>query len=131
VLRGLLVVVPTVAVGVVAALVAIGAHQTDTAFTFEQQHPTRIAPSQLEALVMRTREPLPAGAGGAANAVHCFPGHHGPKLNPWMCKVRYASGHNISYRIVVGPSGRFQGADRTNTRVIEGCCLRGGAVPSG
>jgi Bacterial sugar transferase len=129
--RGLFVIVPTVVVGVVAALVTIAAHQGDTAFVFEQQHPTRIEPGQLESIVKRTREPLPAGSGSAAISARCVPGHSGPKLNPWRCTIRYASGDAIRYRIVVQLSGRFQGVDRTRTRVIDGCCLPGGAVPSG
>jgi hypothetical protein len=129
--RGLFVILPTVAVGVVAAIVTIAAHQGDPAFVFEQQRPTRIEPGQLEVIVKMTREPRPSGPGSVAVAAGCIPGHRGPKLNPWRCTVRYGSGHVISYRIVVQLSGRFHGADRTGTRVIDGCCLRGGAVPAG
>jgi hypothetical protein len=125
----MLVVVPTVAVGVVAALVTIGAHGADPAFIFEQQHPTRIEPGQLVSILTRTREPVPTGAGRAATSVRCIPGERGAKLNPWRCSIHYGSGGTIEYRIIVQPSGRFHGVDRTGARVIEGCCLRGGSAP--
>jgi hypothetical protein len=123
--------VPTVVVGVIAALVTITiARQADPGFVFEQQHPTRIDPGQLEAILQRTREPLPTGAGSLATSVRCVPGRSGPKLNPWHCAIRYRSGHAITYRILVLPSGAFQGVDRTRARVIRGCCLVGGQFPS-
>lgn len=128
--RGVLVMVPAVLVGLAAALVVIAAHQGDTAFVYAQQHPTRIMPSQFEAILQTTREPVPTGAGSLAVSVRCIPGRTGPKLNPWHCTIRYRSGHAISYRIIVQPSGAFRGADRTGVRLVQGCCLQGGAVPS-
>lgn len=125
----MLVVVPMIAVGVVAALVSIAGHAADPAFIFEQQHPTRIEPGQLVSILTRTREPVPTGAGRAATSVRCIPGNRGAKLNPWRCSIRYGSSGTVDYRIVVEPSGQFHGADRTGARVIRGCCLRGGSVP--
>lgn len=116
---------PTVAIGVVAAMVSGFGHAGDPAFVFEQLHPTRFGPSQLAAIVMGTREPLPFGRGSPAVGVRCQAGGQGPRLNPWRCVVRYRSQRRITYRIHVAPTGHFQGADRTGVRVITGCCLRG------
>lgn len=127
--RGVLVAGPSLMVGVVAALVTIAGHAADRAFIFEQRHPARIEPGQLVSILARTREPLPGGSGRATTSVRCIPGHRGAKLNPWRCSIRYGSGHTIDYRIIVQPSGRFHGVDRTGARVITGCCLRGGSVP--
>jgi hypothetical protein len=127
--RGLSVIAPTVVVGIVAGLVTIAAHQSDPAFIFQQQHPATIEPSQLETIVKMTREPLPTKRGSPAIAVRCVPGHRGPKLNPWLCTVRYGSGDVIRYHVTIQLSGRFQGADRTGTRVIDGCCIEGGTTP--
>jgi hypothetical protein len=126
---GLLTVGPTVAVGLVAALVTISARDADPAFVYAQQHPARLEPAQLESILVRTREPVPSGTGSRARSVQCLPGHSGPKLNPWRCTIRYRSGHAIDYRIVVEPSGRFRGFDRTGARLVQGCCLRGGGLP--
>jgi hypothetical protein len=121
--------VSTILVGVVAAVVSVGAHQADTAFVYEQQHPTGLEPAQLQSILANTRDPLPVGAGTQATSVRCSPGRSGPKLNPWICQIRYRSGHTIRYRIVVQPSGRFHGSDRTGTREVSGCCVRGTASP--
>lgn len=126
----MLVMGPVILVGVLGALVTIGAHQTNGAFANEQEHPSKIAPGQLETLLMQTREPIPSGEGTAVTSARCFPGADGPKLNPWHCVLRYRSGDAISYQIVVQPSGQFKGADRTGTRVVHGCCLDGAAAPS-
>jgi hypothetical protein len=121
---------PVILVGVVAALVTIGAHQGNGAFVYEQAHPSKIVPQQLETILMQTREPVPGGPGSAVSSVRCLPGAHGPKLNPWHCVLRYRSRDAITYRIVVQPSGQFSGADRTGTRVIHGCCLEGVSAQS-
>lgn len=126
-LRGLLVIGPVLAVGLVAALVTSFAHEGDATFAFAQQNLQGIAPLQLESLVELTREPLSSGPGSRAISARCVHGGSGPKLNPWQCTVRYASGDAITYRIIVRLSGRFQGADRTGSRLISGCCLRGSA----
>ena len=129
--RALLLTLPTALVGVIAALVTIFTRQADPAFVYGQQHPARIEPAQLESILMSTREPVASGTGTSAVSVHCLPGRSGPKLNPWRCTIRYRSGDAVAYRITVQPSGRFRGFDSTGVRLVDGCCLRGGAVASG
>jgi hypothetical protein len=126
----LLVLGPVILVGVVAALVTIGAHQGNSAFVYGQAHPSKIDPGQLETILAQTREPIPGGDGSKVTSARCLPGANGPKLNPWHCVLRYRSGDSIRYRIVVQPSGQFNGADRSGTRVIHGCCLLGGSAQS-
>jgi hypothetical protein len=125
---GLLLILPTAAVGVIAALVTIFTRQADPAFVYEQQHPARIEPGQLESILTGTREPVASGTGSIAVSVHCLPGRSGPKLNPWLCSIRYRSGATVAYRITVQPSGRFRGQDRTGVRLVDGCCVRGGVL---
>jgi hypothetical protein len=126
---GSFIAVPTVVVGLIAALVTLSARGADPVFVYEQQHPTRIEPAQLQLILLRTREPVAAGTGSAAISVRCLPGRSGPKLNPWRCAFRYRSGDAVVYRIVVQPSGRFRGVDRTGARIVDGCCVQGSAVP--
>jgi hypothetical protein len=123
----MLVMGPTVVVGVVAALITIAAHQGTAGFVYAQQHPSRIDPSQLEAILKTTREPVPTGRGSLVRSARCLHGATGPKLNPWRCTLHYRSGSSITYRVVVALSGHFEGADRTGSRVVHGCCLQGTA----
>ena len=117
------------AVGAVGAVVSLSAHQADTSFIYEQQHPTGLVSPQLATILTNTREPVQNGSGALASSVRCSPGGSGPERNPWSCQIRYRSGHTIRYRIAIQPSGRFHGSDRTGTRLISGCCVRGTANP--
>jgi hypothetical protein len=129
--RGLLVLLPVLVIGTVAGISAISARQADSAFIFYQEHPRVVQPRQFEVVLEKTREPVANGPGSVATAAHCVPGTKGPKRNPWRCTVRYESGHKIAYRLQVEPSGRFEGADSTGARTVNGCCIAGGAGASG
>jgi hypothetical protein len=129
--RGLWILLPTLAIGVVAGLLTIAAHQGDAAFVFNQEHPSTVRPQQFETVIAKTREPLPSGPGQPAIGARCTHGKNGPKLNPWRCTVRYGSGRSITYKLQVDPTGRFTGADKEGVRVVNGCCVTGGTVPSG
>jgi hypothetical protein len=128
--RPLIVILPILVLGVVAAAITFAAHQANPEFTYAQQHPTQVDPRQLELILQRTREPVPGGNGSPAVAASCTAGETGPKLNPWSCKIRYRNGAKVSYQLVVALNGAFEGADRTGSRVIRGCCLVGGSVAS-
>lgn len=123
--------IPALIVGLVAGVVAIAAREGDAAFEFSQQHPRIVQPRQLELVIEKTSEPIASGHGRPARRARCTPGTKGPKRNPWRCKVLYESGHTIAYRVEVAPSGKFTGADSTGTRTLNGCCITGGAVPTG
>ena len=129
--RGIYLLLPVLAVGVVGGLIAIGDHQSDAAFLFNQDNPRTAQPRQFEVALTNSREPLPSGAGLPASGAHCVPGTQGPKRNPWKCTVRYGSGHKITYLLTVAPDGSFKGSAPDGTRVITGCCVTGGRVASG
>jgi hypothetical protein len=129
--RGLILLLPALAVGVIGGLLTIGAHQGDAAFIFDQDNPRTAQPRQFELVIAKTREPLPSGPGSPATSAHCTPGTQGAKRNPWVCAVRYGSGRKITYRLRVASDGTFKGADKDGTRVVTGCCITGGARPSG
>jgi hypothetical protein len=67
-----LITLPTARAGLIAALVTLSAHDADPVFIYEQQHPMRIAPTQLESILIRTREPVPAGRGNVASGSAVF-----------------------------------------------------------
>ncbi len=121
----------TAAVGLAGAAVSLSGYSGEPGFVYAQQHPARFGPSQLEAIILGTNEPLPSGQGSRAAVAHCEAGNEGVTLNPWHCNVRYMTGSRIVYEIRIEGTGRFRGADATGARVIRGCCLRGAAVRRG
>jgi hypothetical protein len=129
--RGLILLIPALVIGVIGGLLTIAAHQGDAAFLFDQDNPRTAQPRQFELVIAKTREPLPTGPGLPATSAHCVPGKNGVKRNPWHCTVRYGSGRRIAYTLTVAPDGTFKGADKEGTRVVTGCCITGGARPSG
>ena len=124
-----LAVLPTVLVGLAAAVVGVSAHAGGAQFSAQQRGATKINPRQLDAMLMTTREPVPHGRGGSATGAACAHGAQGEKLNPWSCAVRYSSGAVIDYVIEVANDGRFIGVDKTGTRRVHGCCVVGVANP--
>jgi hypothetical protein len=129
--RGVLILLPTLAIGVVAGLLTIGAHQGDAAWVYAQQNPRNVSARQFELVIAKTKEPLPTGPGKPATGANCTPGTKGPKRNPWRCQVRYGSGRSITYSLEVRPDGNFKGVDPTGTRIVTGCCISGGNTPAG
>jgi hypothetical protein len=126
-LRGVLLALPLLVVGVIATVVVLRNRESDTAFLFGQQgNPTERAASrrtQLEAALRRSREPVPGGGGSRARTVSCRRGSAGELGNPWTCSVRYVSGTSYRYTVRVAPAGSFQGVTADRTRVVRGCCV--------
>lgn len=119
--RPLLLFGPTIAVGVVAAVVTLGARDADPVFVSAQRHPGSVEPAVLSNALLLTREPLPGGDGGPARQARCRPGSaEGPLRNPWSCSIRYASGRTIRYRIRVRLTGVFHGTNSRGDAVIDG-----------
>src|SRR4051794_4016359 len=125
--KGLLIVLPLAVVGVVGALVAMAARESDANFVYRQQHAATVEPRQVERAVMRAREPVPGNNGTRAVAGTCTPGKQGERRNPWLCRVRYGSGRRVGYRIEIEPDGAWHGVNPTGERLVRGCCI---AVPS-
>jgi hypothetical protein len=121
--RALLVILPVAIVGVIGAIVAIGARESDANFVFRQQHSATIEPRQVERAVMRAREPVPGNNGTEAVDGSCTPGKQGERRNPWTCVIRYGSGRRVSYRVEIAPSGAFRGVNPTGERLVNGCCI--------
>jgi hypothetical protein len=124
--RALLIILPVAIVGVVGALVAIAGREADANFVFRQQHAAIVEPRQVERAVMRAREPVPGNNGTKAVAGVCTPGKQGERRNPWLCRIRYASGRRVGYQVEIGPDGSFRGINPTGERLVSGCCI---AVP--
>ena len=121
--RALLIALPVGLVGVIGALVAIGARESDANFVFRQQHAVVIEPSQMERAVSLAREPVPGNHGTRAVDAKCTPGKQGERRNPWSCRVKYASGRRVVYAIEIGPDGAWRGVNPTGERLVRGCCI--------
>ena len=126
--KALLIVLPVVLVGIVGALVAIGARESDANFVFRQLNAAVVEPAQVEAAVQRAPEPVPGGNGTRAVTVSCAAGKQGERRNPWLCRVRYASGRRVGYRLTIAADGAWRGLNPTGEREVRGCCI---AVPGG
>ena len=125
--KALLIVLPVAVVGVIGGIVAIIARESDANFIFRQQHAADVEPRQVERAVMRAREPVPGNNGTRAISGRCSPGKQGERHNPWLCRVRYASGREVDYQVVIDPRGAFRGVNATGERLVSGCCI---TVPS-
>jgi hypothetical protein len=121
--KALLIALPVGLVGVIGALVAIAARESDANFVFRQQHAAVIEPSQMERAVALAREPVPGNDGTRAVDAKCTPGKQAERRNPWSCRVRYASGRRVTYTITIGPNGAWRGANATGERLVRGCCI--------
>lgn len=125
--KALLIVLPLTAVGVIGGVVAILARESDANFIYRQQHAANVEPRQVESAVMRAREPVPGNNGTKAVSGRCSAGTQGERHNPWLCRIRYASGRVVDYQVVIDARGAFRGVNSTGERLVNGCCI---AVPS-
>src|SRR4051812_46946513 len=76
---------------------------------------------------MQAREPVPGNNGTRAVSGRCSAGRQGERHNPWLCRVRYASGREVDYQVVIDARGAFRGVNSTGERLVRGCCI---AVPT-
>jgi hypothetical protein len=125
--KALVIVLPVTVIGVIGAVVAISGRESDANFVYRQQHAANVEPRQVERAVMRAREPVPGNNGTRAVSGRCSAGRQGERHNPWLCRVRYASGRVIDYQVVIDARGAFRGVNSTGERLVRGCCI---AVPS-
>jgi hypothetical protein len=129
--RALILIAPTLAVGLIAAVVAVASRGGDPAFEFDQRHPRTISPLELETLVRKAPEPTPEGPGPPARSVKCVAHGRTGQRNPWDCDADYPTGHRIVYRIHVRVDGSYSGVDPTGQFVVRGCCVAGGTAAAG
>jgi hypothetical protein len=125
--KAVLIVLPLAVVGVIGGIVAIVARESDANFVYRQQHAANVEPRQVERAVMRAREPVPGNKGTTAVAGRCSPGNQGERHNPWLCRIRYASGREVDYQVVIDARGAFRGVNTVGDRLVNGCCI---TVPS-
>jgi hypothetical protein len=125
--KALLILLPVCLVGVIGGLVAISARESDANFVYRQQHAANVEPRQVERAVMRAREPVPGNHGSVAVSGHCTAGTEGERHNPWRCRIRYASGREVAYQVVIDARGAFHGTNAIGDRLVSGCCI---AVPT-
>jgi hypothetical protein len=115
-------------VGVAGSLAALGERGGQEQLRLAQSRSLALAPAttlaaaRVQEFVARAPEPVAAASRTAVRAVRCTPGgSDGPLRNPWRCQLRYRSGTQARYRVVVQPDGHYTG---TGTGRIDGCCIQ-------
>jgi len=114
-------------VGAAGAVVALSGRGGEEVFRLEQSRSLTARPkrvltaAQVEVVVSKAPEPVPAAARTQPAQVRCRPGAGGMFRNPWSCMIRYRSGRFAHYRVVVQPDGHYTGV---GTGIISGCCVR-------
>lgn len=119
-MRPLLLFGPVLAVGLIAAITALGHRGADPAFVAAQRHPATIGAEALSQAVVLAREPRPGNRGARGRSARCRAGAADRLGNPWRCTVRFASGRAVRYRIRLSADGAFHGANRRGDGIIDG-----------
>jgi hypothetical protein len=122
-----LVVWGAVLVGIAGTIAALRGRGSEDAFRFEQSNALTRSPStvlsaaHVQAVVAHAPEPVAAAQRTRPVQVRCRSGGGGTLRNPWSCTIRYRSGTQARYRVLVQPDGSYTG---TGTGIISGCCVK-------
>jgi hypothetical protein len=116
-----------VLVGVAGGAVAWQGHGNEDLFRYEQAlsltrtPATVLSAARVEAVVAQAPEPVSPARRTRSAQVRCRPGAAGTLRNPWSCVIRYRSGNQAHYRVVVQPNGSYTGE---GAGIITGCCVK-------
>jgi hypothetical protein len=116
-----------VLVGVAGGAVAWQGHGNEDLFRYEQSlsltrtPATVLSAARVEAVVAQAPEPVSPARRTRSAQVRCRPGAAGTLRNPWSCVIRYRSGNQAHYRVVVQPDGSYTGE---GAGIITGCCVK-------
>jgi hypothetical protein len=113
--------------GGAGGIVALHAWNGEQPFRFEQSRALLLQPAQvlvaasIQSVAVKAPEPVSAARRTRAIKARCSAGGPAPLRNPWSCVIRYRSGTQARYRIVVQPDGRYEGV---GAGIISGCCIK-------
>jgi hypothetical protein len=125
------------AMGIVAAVVAIHGREDNAQFVSQQQALAPVGAFQLERLILTTSDPRPGYSRPPARALgaRCVSATHSALGNPWSCVVRYPRLPRVRYRVTVYAdrsifgSGQPEGAPLKGLLTVRGCCVASGDAP--
>jgi hypothetical protein len=135
---GALLVALILAVGVVAAVVALHDREADTQFAAQQRALAPVGAKGVERLLLTTSDPRPgysAHPPARALSARCTSAGGGGLGNPWSCVVRYPRPPRIRYRVTVYAdrsifgSGEPEGEPLLGVLTVRGCCVASGTAP--
>jgi hypothetical protein len=115
-----------VLLGVAGTVVGLRGRGSEEVFQYEQSSSlarrpvTVLSAAHVAAVVGQAPEPVPAAERTRPTHVSCHPGGGGTLRNPWSCTIRYRSGTQAHYRVVVQPDGHYIGS---GSGIISGCCV--------
>jgi hypothetical protein len=112
-----------IGVGTAGTIVAAAHREPDDAFRLAQRTLEPVRAAQLEALVASAPNPLPDRDTTRSVGASCHPSGRGELRNPWSCRVQYASGDVVRYRITIKNDRSWRGANRTGELIVYGCCV--------
>jgi hypothetical protein len=114
-------------VGIAATAVVLANRGGEDLFRLQQSRSlawrsaTVLSAGRVEDVVEQAPEPVPAPRRTPAAHTSCRPGGSGPLRNPWSCTIRYRSGTQAYYRVLVQPNGYYSGR---GSGAINGCCVK-------
>jgi hypothetical protein len=116
-----------VLVGVAGSTVALHSRVNEDLLRLEQSRSLTLTPAtvlsaaSVQIMAVKAPEPVSPARRTRPAQVRCRPGGPGALRNPWSCAIRYRSGTQAHYRLVVQPNGYYSA---TGTGIIEGCCIK-------
>ena len=117
-------VVPPLAVGLIATVVALNARNSGDAFVPAQRHLQPLGAPAVERIVSTAPAPIDPSANGQANT-RCNAQGSGQLRNPWLCTLRYRSGWTLEYVVNIKGTGAYVGQRQDDpTGFIKGCCIQ-------
>jgi hypothetical protein len=113
----------TIAVGLVAAAVALDERHTGDAFVARQRGLEPVAVAEVERVVRTAPAPTAPRKNGMPTT-SCQPRGGGELRNPWLCSLRYRTGLRLRYLVTVHTSGSYVGQRQGDpSGFIRGCCI--------
>lgn len=106
-------------VGLVAAVFALHARESDPVFARDQRRLAQLEPATVNALVGALKDPRDGKGRGKAR---CRPGGAEDLRNPWTCSIRYRDGFRPRFRVTMRADGSYTGRRLDDSGTISGCC---------
>jgi hypothetical protein len=125
-------------VGLAGTAVAVHSREADSVFVAHQRSLAPVGATQLERLLLTTRDPRPGydRPPARARAARCRSATPRSALgDPWTCVVRYRRPPGVRYRVIVygdrsiSGSGQPIGRPLRGTLTVKGCCVAVGDEP--
>ena len=117
-----LVLIPVLALAIVAAIVVWRQHEDDPAFVLAQQSLRKLPKAEVDKTLAQAPDPSTGKKSKTARA-DCRPSGSDELRTPWRCRIVYASGERPRYVVNIDEDGSYVGARQDDVGEITGCCV--------